>query len=110
MRSKEVNTYSSEPKSIRITIRFTKQEMELLGSAAKKMGLNKSRYISKMALEGKIIDTYSPAQKALVLKLINISNNLNQLAKVAHTAGILPIVTEIDSLLVHIRKIINSGR
>lgn len=97
-------------KAIKITGRFTQKEFELVAEKVKYLGMTKSQYISKMAVEGKIIDTYAPAQKELVLRLINISNNLNQLAKAANTVGFKQVVIEVDGLLVQIRKLINAGR
>jgi Bacterial mobilisation protein (MobC) len=99
-----------EPKSIYITSSFTEKEFGIICEKAIQMGITKSEYVSKMTILGKIIDTYSPAQKELVLKLINISNNLNQLAKAANTVGFNQVVIEVDELLKQIRKLINEGR
>ncbi len=94
----------------RITGRFTLKEFQEIIENAEKLGITKSEYVSKMTILGQIIDTYSPAQKELVLRLINISNNLNQLAKAANTVGFKQVVIEVDLLLVHIRKLIDDGR
>jgi Bacterial mobilisation protein (MobC) len=94
----------------RITGRFTKNEFEIIMESSKTLGITKSEYVSKMTIIGKIIDTYSPAQKELVLRLINISNNLNQIAKAANTVGFKQVVIEVDELLFDIRKLINEGR
>jgi Bacterial mobilisation protein (MobC) len=101
---------SIEPKSQYITASFTEKEFIIIAEKAMLLGITKSAYVSKMAIIGKIMDTYSPAQKDLVLRLINISNNLNQLAKAANTVGFKQVVIEIDELLKHIRKLINEGR
>ncbi len=99
-----------DKKSGKITSRFTVNEFEFIMESSRKLGITKSEYVSKMTIIGKIIDTYSPAQKELVLRLINISNNLNQIAKAANTVGFKQVVLEVDGLLVQIRKLINSGR
>lgn len=101
---------SAQPRVFYITCSFTQHQIDCIIDGAKTLGISKSEYVAQMALEGKILDTYSPAQRALVLRLVNISNNLNQLAKLAHTAGIMPMVMEIDSLLVQIRKLIRAGQ
>jgi hypothetical protein len=101
---------SIEPKSQYITASFTEKQFEIFCEKAVILGITKSEYVSKMTILGKIIDTYSPAQKELVLRLINISNNLNQLAKAANTVGFQKVVIEVDELLKHIRKLINEGR
>jgi 2-hydroxy-3-keto-5-methylthiopentenyl-1-phosphate phosphatase len=98
------------PKELYITASFTRNEWEKINENAVRQGITKSQYVSKMTIIGKIIDTYSPAQKELVLRLINISNNLNQIAKAANTVGFKQVVIEVDELLKHIRNLINSGR
>jgi Bacterial mobilisation protein (MobC) len=98
------------PKEFYITASFTKNELEKINENAVRLGITKSEYVSKMTIIGEIIDTYSPAQKDLVLRLINISNNLNQLAKAANTVGFKQVVVEVDGLLKHVRNLINSGR
>jgi hypothetical protein len=99
-----------DKKSGKISSRFTVMEFEIITKKAESFGITKSEYVSKMTLLGKIIDTYSPVQKDLVLRLINISNNLNQLAKAANTVGFKQVVIEVDELLKHIRNLINAGR
>jgi hypothetical protein len=101
---------SLEPKSQYITASFTEKEFGIIYEKALLLGITKSEFVSKMTILGKIIDTYSPAQKELILRLINISNNLNQLAKAANTVGFVQVVIEVDELLKHIRKLINEGR
>lgn len=101
---------SLEPKSHYITASFTEKDFGNICEKAILLGITKSEYVSKMTILGKIIDTYSPAQKDLVLRLINISNNLNQLAKAANTVGFQTFVIEVDGLLKYIRKLINEGR
>lgn len=99
-----------DKKSGKITSRFTLKEFEIIAEKAEYFGITKSEYVSRMTLLGKIIDTYSPAQKDLVLRLINISNNLNQLAKAVNTVGFKQVVIEVDGLLKHVRNLLNSGR
>ncbi len=99
-----------DPKEFYITASFTKNEWGTINVNASRLGITKSEYVSKMTIIGKIIDTYSPAQKDLVLRLINISNNLNQLAKAANTVGFKQVVVEVDELLKHVRNLINAGR
>jgi hypothetical protein len=101
---------SLEPKSHYITASFTEKEFGVIGEKAILMGITKSEYVSKMTIIGKIMDTYSPAHKELVLRLINISNNLNQLAKAANTVGYKQVVIDVDEFLKHIRKLINEGQ
>lgn len=100
----------SQPKSMQIKGSFTAQEYKIIKTKADSLAITPGQYISKMAIAGKIADTYSPEQKERVWKLVNLTNNMNQLAKVANSAGINSIVLQIDELLLDIRKIIKEGR
>jgi hypothetical protein len=62
---------SLEPKSEYITASFTVKEFEIICEKAMLLVITKSEYVSKMTILGKIMDTYSPAQKEMVLRLIN---------------------------------------
>ena len=101
---------ASNPKEFDTMASFTKGEIEKITQNAIQLGITKSEYVSKMTINRKIIDTYSPAQKDLVMRLINIFNNLNQIAKAANTVGFKQVVIEVDELLKNIRNLIKAGR
>ena len=53
------------PKEFYITVSFNKNEWEKINENSIRLGITKSEYVSKMTIIGKIIDTYSRAQKDL---------------------------------------------
>ena len=101
---------SENPKRWQINGSFTEQEFSEIIAKAKKLAISPSQYISKISLSGKIIDNFSPEHRATIRSLIGMSNNLNQIAKLAHTAGLNLIVLELDELIDGIGKLIEKGR
>lgn len=99
-----------QPKSCRITGTFTEQELGLIKIKAHALGITRSEYVSKMAIGGKIIDTYSPDQKDLARKLIALGNNINQLVKLAHVGGLNSVALEATEIFKEVRNLINQGR
>lgn len=99
-----------QAKSCRITGTFTEQELGLIKTKAHALGITRSEYVSMMANKGKIVDTFSSSQKDLIRKLIGLNNNINQIAKLAHTAGINSMVLQADEVLREINTLIKQGR
>ena len=99
-----------QPKSCRITGTFTEQELGLIKTKAHALGITRSEYVSMMANKGKIVDTFSSSQKDLIKKLIGLNNNINQIAKLAHTSGINSMVLQADEILREINTLIKQGR
>ena len=89
---------------------FTENDYGKILILANKLGLKPGEFLSRIAVTGKILDTYSPKQREAVRKLIGMSNNLNQIAKVANTAGIRLMVIQLDELIKEIGHIIEKGR
>ena len=98
------------PRNKQIKGSFTENDYGKILIIANELGLKPGEYISQIALSGRIIDTYSPSQKQAVRKLIGMSNNLNQIAKIANTTGIRLMVIQIDELIQEIGEIIKKGR
>ena len=98
------------PRNKQIKGSFTENDYGKILIIANELGLKPGEYISQIALSGRIIDTYSPSQKEAVRKLIGMSNNLNQIAKIANTTGIRLMVIQIDELIQEIGEIIKKGR
>ena len=71
------------------TLRLTEQENRIVVDKMKIAGMtDKSAYIRKMALDGYILKLEMPEMKELISLMRYTSNNLNQIAKKANTAGI----------------------
>jgi Bacterial mobilisation protein (MobC) len=98
------------PRNKQIKGSFTENDYGKILILANELGLKPGEYVSQIAITGKIIDTYSPKQREVVRKLIGMSNNLNQIAKVANTTGIRLMVIQIDELIQEIGQIIEKGR
>ena len=98
------------PKSCTITGAFTDLEFGLIKVNADALGITRSEYVSMMANKGKVIDTFSPDQRKVVTDLIRMQNNINQLAKLAHTGGIGSMAIQLDDLIKKIRALIEIGR
>ncbi len=69
-------------------VRFTKPEYFIVKHKAEKAGLKITAYIRQMAINGKVMQRLNEEERQFVRQLVGISNNLNQLTKKAHQAGI----------------------
>jgi uncharacterized protein YmfQ (DUF2313 family) len=92
-------------------VRFTKSEYFIIKHKAQKAGLKVSAYIRSMAIYGKVMQRLNEEERQFVRQLVGISNNLNQLTKKAHQAGIQTIkinleqyTNTIDELLLQLKK------
>jgi hypothetical protein len=95
-------TYDGERRTRRRVILLTPAEDEQLEKAAAKSGTQFSEHVRELCLRrsaaAKVIagTRRSPQTRDLVRELTAIGNNLNQLAKRAHTSGQLPLRIELD--------------
>ena len=92
-------------------VRFTKSEYFIVKHKAQKAGLKISAYIRLMAINGKVMQRLNEEERQFVRHLVGISNNLNQLTKKAHQAGMQAIKINlvqytdiIDELLLQLKK------
>ncbi len=92
-------------------VRFTKSEYFIVKHKAEKAGLKISAYIRQMSINGKLMQRLNEEERQFVRQLVGISNNLNQLTKKAHQAGIHSIqinleqfTNTINELLLQLKK------
>ena len=92
-------------------VRFTKPEYFIVKHKAQKAGLKISAYVRSMAINGKVTQRLNEEERQFVRQLVGISNNLNQLAKKAHQAGMQAIKINleqytdiVDELLLKLKK------
>ncbi len=78
-------------------VRFTKSEYFIVKHKAGKAGLNISAYIRQMSINGKLMHRLNEEERQFVRQLVGISNNLNQLTKKAHQAGMDYIKTNLEA-------------
>ncbi len=92
-------------------IRLTKPEYFIVKHKAQKARLKISAYVRFMAINGKVMQRLNEEERHFVRQLVGISNNLNQLTKKAHQAGIHSVqinleayTNTIDELLLQLKK------
>lgn len=98
-------------RDINIVIYFTENEYVTIKQNACKAGIKISPYIRQMALTGKITPILNEEERYFVIQLIGMANNLNQLTKLGHQAGLLIAASmlekyrnQLDELLKKISK------
>ena len=79
----------ANPRACRIAISVTPEEKKTLQERASNANLKVSEYVYLASLE-KTVKVDNPQFAEDVSKMLNISNNLNQIAKVANTCQMLP--------------------
>ena len=69
-------------RNIRISVRLTKEEHQLLKEKMARIGVtNQEAFLRKMALDGLVIKLDLPELKQMISLLRYTSNNINQIAK-----------------------------
>ncbi len=78
-------------------VRFSKSEYFIVKHKAEKAGLKISAYIRRMSINGQVMQRLNDEERQFVRQLVGISNNLNQLTKKAHQAGIHTIQINLEA-------------
>ncbi len=97
-------------KTERLGVAMSKQHREIIEAKAKKVSMKPSEYLLQMGLTGQIVDLYSEEEKHARRQLIGLSNNLNQLARLAHQVGLAPLVEQLDRQLREIDEILDKHK
>ena len=71
-----------ENKTVRVSVRFTPEQLDSIRARAKTAGLETSTYIRAATMRHKV--TVVPGLKEITHELKMIGNNINQLAILAH--------------------------
>lgn len=75
-------------RNVPILFRVTEAERSVIGEKMAELGTaNMAAYLRKMALDGYVLKLELPELKEMVSLLRRISNNLNQLTKLANETG-----------------------
>ncbi len=92
-------------------VRLTPVEFILIEKKSKEAGLTPSEWFRKAAKFAKVVPRFSVEETGWFRTLSGLSNNLNQLTKLAHTVGLLSLVSkcreisnQVEELLTKIRK------
>jgi hypothetical protein len=76
-------------KDIRTCVRLTKADYLVIKGKSLKAGTSVAVYLRQMALQSPLRTRLSPEDKQDIRKLVGISNNVNQMTKLCHQAGLL---------------------
>ena len=94
-----------EPKTYKLSIRFTVAQIAAINQAAKSMGQNTASYCRQIILRRKVKDI-SPETREYRNNLIRMGNNLNQIARKLNSHGVdESTMSELGMILNHIRKL-----
>jgi hypothetical protein len=91
-------------------IRFTPTEKMLIDGKARKAGLKTSEWIRSAARSARVVQRLTPEQLGHLKVLSGLANNLNQLTKLAHAAGLLSLAAQCRALLAEARKVLTQLR
>ncbi len=84
-------------KDIRACVRFSNHEYFIIKEKAKEAGVNASAYIRQTAIQSKITSRLSEEDLQVLRKLVGMSNNMNQVAKVCHREGLFEAMQYFES-------------
>jgi hypothetical protein len=87
-------------------IRFNAEEFEKLLIEAKRLNETPGDFIRKMIFNGTISNAFADESIETRKQIIGLGNNLNQLVKLAHTYGLLPLENQIKNNLNDIDNIL----
>jgi len=90
-----------------INLKLTEADFTALRQKAGSLGLTATQYARHMALNGKIVDRYTKEQLDLRRKIAGEANNLNQLAKLAHTNGFTVAWREVVSVTAKLKTLLD---
>lgn len=94
-----------EPKTYKLSIRFTVAQIAAINLAAKSMGQNTASYCRQIILKRKVKDL-SPETREYRNNLIRMGNNLNQIARKLNAHGVdETTMSELGMILNYIREL-----
>jgi thioredoxin-like negative regulator of GroEL len=74
-------------------------EYEAVSRKAEAAGMARSEYVRTVSLKGYVRAIDTPEAQDEKRKLIGLSNNINQLARLAHQQGMKQVVSRLDAVL-----------
>jgi len=90
-----------------INLKLTEADFATLRQKAASLGMTATQYARQMALNGKIVDRYTKEELDFRRKLAGMANNLNQIAKLAHTNGFTVAWREIVSVVAKLKSLLD---
>jgi hypothetical protein len=86
-------------KTEEVTVFFSKREYEILTRKAAAVNLSLQDYLRELVVKGYVKNIDTPEQQEVKRQLIGLSNNVNQLAKLAHINGMKTMQKQVDEIL-----------
>ena len=110
---KEKNRKGGAPKKnikreLDIRVRLNATERYLMDARAKTAGLKISDWVRAALKSAKVVPRLGKEELNILRTLTGMANNLNQLIKLAHTHGLLIVVSKCMTLLAAIDKTLRS--
>jgi hypothetical protein len=96
--------------SCSLRCRLTESENQRLVNDAQKVSISLSELGREYLTKGYVSNLFSEEEQIEKRQLIGIRNNLNQLAKLAHTEGFVRQLKAIDALIIEIDEILKRYR
>jgi len=92
-------------RSVSLVVRLTPTERLAIEGRAKSAGMVVSEWFRKTARTAVIIPRLSREEASHLRTLSGMANNLNQLTKLAHTDGLVSILTDLRRLLGEVERL-----
>jgi len=89
-----------------LVVRLTETERLLVAGKAREAGMNLSAWFRAAAKKAVVVARLRPEEAALLRMLSGLSNNLNQLTRLAHREGLLTVQGKCRQLLQDIHHIL----
>ena len=91
-----------------VTVKFSKNDYELLKVKSKKANKRMAEYVRESALQSEVVQPRTEADMKEYRTLVGLANNLNQLTKMAHQDGIIYLYSPIIGLLGEITNVVRT--
>lgn len=82
-----------------LMVRVTKSERIIIENRATKAGISPSEWFRQAAKKAKVMARLSEDEMSCFRSISGLCNNLNQLTKLAHSQGLVTLLTDLRSLL-----------
>ena len=92
-------------RSVSLVVRLTPTERLAIEGRAKSAGMVISEWFRKTARTAIVIPRLSKEEASYLRTLSGMANNLNQLTKLAHTDGLVSILTDLRRLLGEVERL-----
>lgn len=99
-----------DKKSVKMQIFFSPAEHLSLVLKSKEANLKLNDFVRKVLLEGKVTNIESQLIQDTKMNLIKIGNNLNQLARLANSQGMITDLPKVNSVIENLYKLLDSYR